>query len=71
MPQVTLTLPPNPLNAIDGYKTYIVLAAGAIVLALNHFGFLPHGMIPNDPANWINDEYTLLLGGTFRSALAK
>lgn len=61
-------------NAIQGYKTYIALASGAAVIALNHYGMLPTDMAKQlnlDPANWLNEEYALLLGATGRSALAK
>lgn len=59
--------------AIKGKKTYIALATGAAVIALNHYGLLPPDMAKSlnlDPANWLNDEYKLLLGATGRSALA-
>lgn len=70
MPQVTLNLS-NPLQALDGYKTYSVLGLGAAAIVLNHFGFLPEGMLNNNPANWTSDLFSLLLGATFRSALNK
>jgi hypothetical protein len=74
--QITIpTLNPAGLaKSLDGYKTYIALASGAAVIALNHFGYLPSDMSSQlhlDPANWLNDEYKLLLGATGRSALAK
>lgn len=71
MGSVTIPLPSNPLSAVDGYKTYIVLFLGAVVIALNHFGLLPPGTVPNNPADWMNDEFKLLLGATYRSALNK
>ena len=64
----------NGLNALSGYKMYLALAAGAIVIALNHFmvlyGYWPIDMLGLDPANWLNDEYKLLLGATGRSAFS-
>lgn len=71
MAQVSIPLPSNPLKAVDGYKTYIVLACGVLTLVLNHFGWLPAGTIPNNPTNWLNDIFTLMLVGTGRSALKK
>jgi hypothetical protein len=62
------------LASIDGYKTYLALAFGALIIAANHFGLLPDDMgkaLNFDPNNWINDEYKLLLGATGRSALTK
>jgi hypothetical protein len=60
-------------QAVDGNKTYIALATGAAIIALNHFGLIPHDYVPAglDPSNWINDEFKLLLGATGRSALKK
>jgi hypothetical protein len=65
--------PSSIAKSLDGSKTYIALALGAIVIAANHFGFLPPEMTPQglDPANWVQDEYKLLLGATGRSALTK
>ena len=64
----------NGLNALAGWKMYIALAGGAIVIALNHFmvlyGYWPIDMLGLDPNNWTADEYKLLLGATGRSALA-
>lgn len=59
--------------AINGNKTYILLATGAAVIALNHFGLLPPDYVPAglDPNNWINDEYKLLFGFFMRSAVKK
>jgi hypothetical protein len=60
-------------KGVKGYKTYIALASGAAIIALNHYGLLPSDMVKQlnlDPANWLNDEYKLLLGATGRSALA-
>jgi hypothetical protein len=69
------TVSPSAIaKSVDGYKTYIALASGAAVIALNHFGLLPDNMgqqLHLDPANWIHDEYALLLGATGRSAIAK
>jgi hypothetical protein len=68
-----ITLPDFSLSSLSGYKTYIALAVGAIVIAANHFGFLPPDYAPAglDPNNWVNDEYKLILGAFARSALAK
>ena len=64
----------NGLNALSGYKMYLALAAGAIVIALNHFmvlyGYWPIDMLGLDPNNWAADEYKLLLGATGRSAIS-
>lgn len=62
---------PNPLGALNGYKTYLLLAAAAIAIIANHFS---PGSIPGmtlDPANWVNDLWKVALGGGFRSALGK
>ena len=56
------------LAKIDGYKTYLVLAVGALVVLANHF----IGPIPNvtlNSANWLTDLWTLVLGGAARSAI--
>jgi len=66
-----VNIPTPSLAGLSGWKTYIALALGAIVIAANHYGFLPPDYAPNlDPNNWANDEYKLLLGATGRSALA-
>jgi len=58
--------------ALAGKKTYISVALGAAVIAANHFGMLPPNMVPAglDPANWVSQEYQLLLAATFRAALS-
>lgn len=58
---------------LDGNKTYIALAVGALVIAANHFGFLPETLRPQnlDPSNWVNDEYKLIIAAVFRSAITK
>lgn len=58
---------------LDGKKTYVALAVGAIAVALNHFGFWPQSLLPlqNDPNNWIADEWTIFLVATSRSAVKK
>lgn len=69
-----INLDPKSLtNALQGNKTYITLAVGAVVIALNHFGYLPDSLVPQglDPNNWVNDEYKLIIGAVFRSAIAK
>lgn len=65
--------PKSITNALQGNKTYITLAVGAAVIALNHFGYLPDSLVPQglDSNNWINDEYKLIVGAVFRSAIAK
>ena len=60
-------------KAVDGYKTYITIGVGMAVIAANHFGLLPDSLVPQglDPNNWVNDEYKLIIGAVFRSAIAK
>lgn len=58
-------------SLFNGNKTYIALAVGAVVVIANHFGISIPGSPNLDPANWTNDLFTLVLGGTFRSALGK
>jgi len=56
------------LSKVDGYKTYILLAVGILMVLVNHFV----GPIPNvnlNSANWLTDIWTLALGGAARSAL--
>jgi hypothetical protein len=65
-----INVPSPSLQSLSGYRTYAVLAGGAIVIALNHFDLLPPGYVNLDPANWINDEFKLLLGATGRAAIA-
>jgi hypothetical protein len=64
----------NGLNSLQGWKMYLALAAGAIVIAVNHYmvlyNYWPIDMLGLDPNNWAADEYKLLLGATGRSALA-
>lgn len=75
----TAATPPKPTSfsgiqqLLDGKKTYITLAIAAVVIALNHFGFWPQSIFPLqlDPANWISDEWTMVLGAGFRSAVGK
>ena len=72
--QINIPLDPGAMaKAIDGNKTYITLAVGALVIAANHFGLLPPEYVPQglDPNNWLRDEFVLLLGATGRSALKK
>lgn len=59
--------------AIAGRKTYIALACGMAVIALNHFQLLPEGLAPDglDPKNWVSDEYKLLLTSFMRAGVAK
>lgn len=65
--------PASISKTIDGNKTYISLGVAAAIIALNHFGLIPAQYVPQglDPGHWLNDEFTLLLGATFRSALKK
>lgn len=58
---------------LDGNKTYLACAVGAVAVALNHFGFWPQSMLPLqiDPAQWISDEWTIFLVATGRSAAKK
>jgi opacity protein-like surface antigen len=65
--------PTSIASAVDGYKTYITLGLGMIVVAANHFGWLPPDYVPAqlDPNNWVNDEYKLVLGFFARSAWKK
>jgi hypothetical protein len=74
---MAITIPtPNTADLkelLKGKKTYIALASGMAVIALNHFGMLPPDLAKSvnlDPANWVNDEYKLILGATGRAALA-
>lgn len=63
----------NVTNWLNGRKTYVTLAVGALVIVANHFGVLPPDYVPAglNPQNWLNDLFTLALGATFRSALKK
>lgn len=56
------------MESLSGKKTYITMAFGMVVVAANHFGLLPldTGLLPGD---WLSDEYKLLSGVVFRSAL--
>ncbi len=76
LPVATITIPTPSLSGLSaslaGSKTYITLAAGALVIIANHFGFLPPNLTPaNLNANtWITDLFTLALVATGRSAWA-
>jgi hypothetical protein len=65
--------PANLAKAVDGYKTYITLAVGMVVIAANHFGWLPPSMTPPnlDPNNWVNEEFALVVAAFFRSGITK
>jgi hypothetical protein len=65
--------PSSIVKAIDGKKTYISLAVGALIIAANHFGLIPQQYVPAnlDPNNWVNDEYKLIVAAAFRSGIAK
>ena len=68
------TLDTNKLKpAIDGNKTYLLLASGAAVIVLNHFGLLPPEYVPAglDPNSWVRDLFVLATGAAGRSALKK
>jgi hypothetical protein len=72
--QVNIPVEPASISKfLSGNKTYIALAVGAVVIYANHAGLLPPEYAPAglDPANWVNDEYKLILGAFARSALAK
>jgi len=58
---------------LDGNKTYLGCAIGAITVALNHFGLWPQSLIPLqiDPGQWVSDEWTIFLVATGRSAVKK
>jgi hypothetical protein len=57
------------LQSVDGYKTYIALAVGAVVVIVNHFVPLPN--VTLDPSNWLTDLFQLALVATGRSAVTK
>ena len=58
------------LNALDGYKTYILAAIGVLVILANHFlGPVPG--TPGDSANWLSDIWAMLLVAAGRSAVNK
>ena len=60
-------------DAVNGKKTYIGLAIGAVAIALNHFGWWPNTIAPLnlDPNNWLAQEWTILVTAFGRDALAK
>lgn len=60
-------------DALNGNKTYLTLAAGALVIVANHFGLLPPEYVPAglDPNQWVMQLWALALGATGRSALKK
>lgn len=58
----------NILKSIDGYKTYILLALGVVMVLVNHF-VAPIPNVNLNSANWLTDLWELLLGGAARSAL--
>lgn len=67
----TINLDLGSLQALlAGKKFYLGAAAGMIAIAANHYGVLPFA-IPNDPQNWLSDEYTLLMSMFARAAVAK
>ena len=58
--------------AVDGYKTYILAVVGMVTIFLYHIGWWPSSIpLTIDPANWLNDEWKMMLVITGRSALAK
>jgi hypothetical protein len=61
-------------SSLDGYKTYITLAVGMVVIIADHFQLLPqtmHDSLKLDDAHWLQNLFTLLLGMTARSAVKK
>lgn len=69
-----INLDPTAITkAVNGNKTYLSLAAGALVIVANHYGLLPANMVPQNlnPGNWISDLYTVVVVGFFRSAMKK
>jgi len=64
----------NMSSSLDGYKTYVTLAVGIVVILANHFHLLPDslaGAVNLDDKNWLQNIFTLVLGMTGRSALKK
>lgn len=60
----------NILTLLNGNKTYIACALGALVVIANHFGIQVVG-VQLDPTNWINELWQLALVASGRSAIAK
>lgn len=72
MPTINVPDVSGVVTWLSGKKTYIALAIGMGAVALNHFHLLPaQYAIPNDPNNWLNDEFTLLVTAFMRSGIAK
>lgn len=64
----------NITSWADGYKTYITLALGIVVIIANHLNLLPDGMAQSlnlDDSHWLQNIFTLVLGITARSAVKK
>lgn len=60
----------NVLQAVDGYKTYILCAVGIVVVLVNHFVGQVPGTSP-DSANWLDSIWTILMVAAGRSAVNK
>lgn len=72
MPTINVPDISGVVTFLSGKKTYIAVAIGMAAVALNHFGLLPpQYAISNDPKNWLNDEFTLLVTAFMRSGIAK
>ncbi len=71
--QINIPIDGTTIAKLDGNKTYLTLLVGAIVIAANHYGLIPPQYVPQglDPGHWIQDEYTLIIGAVFRSAMTK
>lgn len=65
----------NLLTMVNGKKTYLLVAIGALFVVANGLlGTAGTPLIPGlglNPANWINDLFSLFLVATGRSALDK
>ena len=61
------------MNAIDGYKAYLLLAvAAAVVIVEGAMGLdVPGVVYESATGNWLNDLWALAFGSAMRSALAK
>jgi hypothetical protein len=59
------------LQQLDGYKTYIAIALGAVVVLANAFLGVSIPGVTLDKSNWLQDLWALVLLATGRSAIAK
>lgn len=55
---------------LNGNKTYLACALGALVIIANHFGVQITG-VTLDPNNWLNDLWNVVLIAAARSAAKK